>query len=93
MCYGHDAVVDISEIQSLGIKSSPLLEGAAWCDALLIFNNHPRNVPDGLIARMRGRETLVFDGWSQLDCHDVEQYSGVTYATMGYMTPERLIAQ
>ena len=31
MAYG---VVDISEIQSLGIKSSPLLEGAAWCDAL-----------------------------------------------------------
>jgi UDP-N-acetyl-D-mannosaminuronic acid dehydrogenase len=85
---GYDAVVDDVAIQGVGIRPAPLLEGAVRCDALLILNNHPDNVPEGLIARLRTRQTLLFDGWSQLDRHEVEQYGGITYATMGYMTPE-----
>jgi len=86
---GYDAVVDDASIEALGIKPVTLLEAARKCDALLILNNHPDNVPDGLVARLNGRQTLLFDGWSLLDRHEVEQYDDVVYATMGYMTPEK----
>jgi nucleotide sugar dehydrogenase len=87
---GYDAVVDDSTIDALGIKPVTLHEAASRCDALMILNNHPDNVPDGLIVRLHGGRTLLFDGWSQLDRHEVEQYDGIVYATMGYMTPERV---
>ena len=86
---GFDAVVDAASVQALGIKPVALHEGAARCDALLILNNHPDNVPDGLIERLEGRPTLLFDGWAMLDRHEVEGYTGIVYATMGYMTPEK----
>ena len=86
---GYDAVVDDVAIQALGIKPVTLHEAASRCDALLILNNHPHNVPDGLIARLLGRQVLIFDGWSQLDRHEVEQHNCIVYATMGYITPER----
>lgn len=86
---GYDAVVDDAAIEALGVKPVTLHEAAERCDALLILNNHPDNVPDGLIVRLHGRQTLLFDGWSLLDRHEVEQYDGIVYATMGYMTPER----
>jgi UDP-N-acetyl-D-mannosaminuronic acid dehydrogenase len=87
---GFDAVADDASIRDLGITPVALHDAAGRCDALLILNNHPDNVQDGLIARLQGRLTLLFDGWSQLDRHEVEQYEGITYATMGYMTPERV---
>lgn len=88
MCF--DAVVDDAAIQDLGLTPVNLHDAAGQCDALLILNNHPANVQDGLIVQLYGRQTLLFDGWSQLDHHEVEQYEGITYATMGYMTPERV---
>ncbi len=87
---GYDAIVDDATIQTLGFTPVTLHDAAGRCDALLILNNHPNNVQDGLVARLHGRLTLLFDGWSQLDRHEVEHYEGVTYATMGYMTPERV---
>jgi hypothetical protein len=30
---------------------------------------------------------LIFDGWHQLDARELEKIPGLTYATMGYMTP------
>jgi UDP-N-acetyl-D-mannosaminuronic acid dehydrogenase len=86
---GFDAVVDPKEIRDLGITPASAHDAARLCDALLILNNHPSNVPDGLMAHLQGRPTLLFDGWSMLDRHEVEQYEGITYATMGYMTPKR----
>jgi len=86
---GFDAVVDAASVEALGIKPVTLHEGAAHCDALLILNNHPDNVPDGLIQRLEGRSTLLFDGWAMLDRHEVEGYTSIVYATMGYMTPEK----
>lgn len=86
---GCDSVLDNSAIEALGIKPVVLHEAAGRCDVLLILNNHPDNVPDGLIARLHGRQTLLFDGWSQLDRHEVEQYDGIVYSTMGYMTPKK----
>lgn len=84
---GFDAVVDDAALQELGITPVNLHEAASRCDALLILNNHPDNAPDGLIGRLCGRQTLLFDGWSQLNRYEVERYHGITYATMGYMTP------
>ncbi len=84
---GYDSVVNPSVIESFGIKSSDLLDAAVRCDALLILNNHPENIPDGLINLLNGRPTLLFDGWSLLNRFEVEQYKSVIYATMGYMTP------
>lgn len=86
---GFDAVVGDAAIRDLGITPVTLHDGLGRCDAVLILNNHPDNVPDGMIARLHGRLTLLFDGWSQLDRYEVEHYVGITYATMGYMTPER----
>ena len=87
---GFDAVVDDAVIRDLGVMPVTLHEAACRCDALLILNNHPNNVQDGLIASLHGRPTLLFDGWSQLDRYEVEHYEGITYATMGYMTPEKI---
>ena len=88
---GFDAVIDDAAIRDLGITPVTLHEAAGRCDALLILNNHPNNVQDGLIACLHGRLTLLFDGWSQLDRYEVERYEGITYATMGYMTPQRVL--
>lgn len=83
-----DAVVDDQEIAAHGFTPVSL-DAASQCDALLIMNNHVDNVPNGLIARLEGRRTLLFDGWSQFDRYEVEQCASVVYATMGYMTPEK----
>jgi len=83
---GWDAVVTSAEIAKLGIPSVHPLEAAANVDAILVMNNHPDNIPPGLIARSRS-PMLIFDGWSLLDARDVEQHDEMTYATMGYMTP------
>lgn len=84
-----DAVVNDGEIQALGFIPVTLHDAASECDAVLILNNHPNNVPSGLIERLCDRKTLLFDGWSQFDRYEIEQYGNITYATMGYMTPER----
>ena len=86
---GSDAIVEDKAIEALGIKPVKLHEAAERCDAMLILNNHPGNVPNGLIKRLHGRPALLFDGWSLLDRREVEQYKGIIFATMGYMTPER----
>ena len=83
---GWDAIVSRAELAQLGIQPVEPLEAIANVDALLILNNHPQNVPPGLVTRARG-PLLVFDGWSLLDARDVEQHPGKTYATMGYMSP------
>ena len=83
---GCDAVVDESILEEAGIEQIDLLEGAKDCDALFIMNNHPLNVPDGLLLALQGRSVLLFDGWSMIDRNKVESYSSMIYATMGYMT-------
>jgi UDP-N-acetyl-D-mannosaminuronic acid dehydrogenase len=83
---GWDAIVPADAIRGLGIEHIEPLDGAARVDAILIMNNHTYNTPPGLLAQAR-RPMLVFDGWSLLDAREVEQHKGMTYATMGYMTP------
>lgn len=83
-----DAIVDDERIHRLGVQPVELLEGASWADAIVVMNNHPDNIPEGLLSQLQGRNVLLFDGWAMLDRHEVEDYPQVTYATLGYMTPE-----
>jgi len=84
---GWDAIVKPEEIEREGIEPAEIYEACKEVDAIFILNNHPKNAPEGLISLCKGREVLIFDGWSMLDQKNVEQVDGLTYATMGYMTP------
>ena len=86
--FGYDAVVKDTLIKKTGITPVQILDAVDECDVLLILNNHPGNLPEGLLERLQGCQTLLFDGWSQLNRQDVERYNNITYSTMGYMTPE-----
>jgi len=83
---GWDAIASPDAIAEHGVSPADLIEAVAEVDAVVIMNNHPQNIPQGFVSRTR-RPVIVFDGWSQLDAREVEQHPGMTYATMGYMTP------
>jgi len=83
---GWDAIVPAEAIAEKGIAPIDVLEALGNVDAVVIMNNHPQNIPPGFLARTR-KPMIIFDGWSQLDARDIEQHRGLTYATMGYMTP------
>jgi nucleotide sugar dehydrogenase len=85
---GWDAAVDRAQIAEQGIEPVGDLEEAfRLADATLVLNNHRRNIPTGLFSRPITGKKLVFDGWGQLDAREIEQIPGMTYATMGYITP------
>lgn len=83
----HDAVVTGDELERLGLVARLLEEGVRTADAVLILNNHPDNVSAGLLAGLAGRDAFLFDGWGLLDRREVEAYAGISYATLGYLTP------
>ncbi len=83
---GWDAVISAAELERHGVSAIEPLDAVSNVDAMMILNNHPHNVPAGLISRARA-PMFVFDGWSLLDAREVEQHAHMTYATMGYMTP------
>ena len=85
----NDAIVEPVELERLGLSAVSLEDGVRDADAVLILNNHPDNVPAGLMAALVGRDTLVFDGWGMLDRREAEDHAGVSYATLGYLTPQR----
>ena len=85
---GWDAVVSGAVIRENGIAPVDDLRAAfAQADAILILNNHRKNTPTGLFDNINGAKKLLFDGWGQLDAREIERMPGLTYATMGYMTP------
>lgn len=82
-----DAVVTPQTLTQHGFKPvSSLDEGIAQADVVLILNNHRLNV-DAEAYQKETSPRLIFDGWHQLDAGEIEKIPGVTYATMGYMTP------
>ena len=85
--FGWDAVISSKELRAIGFEVAENLESAIdFADIVLIMNNHPDNVSsDMYVSSQNGK--LLFDGWNQLDKVEVEKISGLTYATMGYMTP------
>ena len=83
---GWDAIVKPSEIEKEGLEAVEIYEACRDVDAIFILNNHPKNAPEGLVSMCKGRQVLIFDGWAMLDHKNVEQFKGLTYATMGYMS-------
>jgi len=70
-----DAVISARELQGHGLQGVELEQSLAHADAILILNNHEKNVPEGFLAAIgTGRPVLVFDGWKMLDRHEVERY-------------------
>tara|TARA_X000000950_G_C13858424_1_gene637616 strand:- start:83 stop:1822 length:1740 start_codon:yes stop_codon:yes gene_type:complete len=54
-------------------------------DIVLILNNNPKN--KSLNYKFENNKNkLIFDGWNQLHKFEIEKYTNVTYATMGYVT-------
>jgi hypothetical protein len=54
-------------------------------DAIIIMNNHKKNAE---ISFNKNVKCLIFDGWNQYDPSEIEQINGLTYSTMGYITPK-----
>jgi len=82
-----DAVVSEQELHNHGLNPARMDEALKNVDAILILNNHENNIPNKFLEGIGcGRAVLLFDGWSLLERHEVEKYSGVTYANLGYMT-------
>lgn len=88
--FGWDAVIKPEFLLAKGIKPIEIEDGCRMADAILILNNHPANIIDGFISSLKDKKVLIFDGWGMLDPKHVEQYSGLTYSTMGYITPQKL---
>ena len=85
----YDAVVPEDEIRKLGVRPVVLPEGMRDCDAIFFMNNHTRNTEFELYAGLKAmnRPCLFFDGWKVFGKGEVESVSGVSYSTMGYLTP------
>lgn len=90
--YCFDAVVSNDDLKKEGLLPVSLLDAASETDAILILNNHEDNVPEGLLECVgNGRSVLLFDGWNMLERYEVEKYPGITYASLGYMTPYAVV--
>lgn len=84
-----DFVIADGDIQALGYApAGDLAQAAKGADAILVMNNHYMNNRFNVVQSLQGskRPVLLFDGWHQFNRRELEGI-GVTYATMGYMTP------
>jgi UDP-N-acetyl-D-mannosaminuronic acid dehydrogenase len=84
-----DFVIADADIEALGYTpAGDLAQAVATADAILVMNNHYMNSRFNVTQALHGRKapTLLFDGWHQFNRRELEG-AGVTYATMGYMTP------
>ena len=82
-----DAVIGEQELRNHGLNPARMSEALSNSDAVLILNNHEKNIPIKFLQSVgSGRAVLVFDGWSMLERHEAEKYPGVIYANLGYMT-------
>lgn len=83
-----DAVIPPAIVHTLDLDPATSLdEGIKNADIVLILNNHRLNVLADAFTEPCERK-LIFDGWNQLDQKEIERISGLTYSTMGYITPE-----
>lgn len=81
-----DAVVGQEGLAYLDLPVANYPEDVEGFDMILIMNNHPANIPSGLITRIQNTKKMIFDGWSQLDPKSIENLGNITYSTMGYMS-------
>ena len=85
--FGYDAVITAADLEAHGITALNYEQGIKISDVVCIMNNHPANVWDNFSQLDRQNTQLVFDGWSQLDPHQIEIQDQLVYSTLGYMTP------
>lgn len=85
-----DAVVPNERLAELG-RITEEITGSVMsdCDAYIIMNNHPDNVPEGLLEMMQASRCLLFDGWKMVDRRQIAMYKSITYSTIGYLQDER----
>lgn len=81
--YAYDAVISHTDIRSYGLNPVDLIEGANYCDAVLLLNNHPSHIDDNLLVTMNSHQSLLFDGWHQYSKSDVDLYPNIIYSTLG----------
>lgn len=85
--FGWDAVIDSKNLKEIGFNILDDLDSIVDCvDVILILNNHPNNACSSIYIPPKNNR-LVFDGWNQIDRSEIEKTVGMTYATMGYVTP------
>jgi len=85
--FAWDAVIKPEKLKEIGFKVLGNLETAInYANVILILNNHKDNVCSDIFT-IPNDNRLVFDGWNQIDRSEVEKIPGLTYATMGYITP------
>lgn len=85
-----DAVVKNIELRKKGFKPAKWPKDLGKCDAVMILNNHPKNISDKFLQQLpKKKSVLIFDGWGLLNRSEVEQRKNLTYGTMGYMTAKR----
>jgi len=84
-----DAMVDRNALQEQGFSTAEdLSQAVIQADVILILNNHRQNVSIGaLLAKAPEKPKLIFDGWSLLDRFAIESVHGLSYSTMGYLSP------
>jgi len=81
-----DAVISSHDLEDAGFNVVDNLSGIVKnADAILMLNNHPDNVHSCLYQPSEDSR-LLFDGWKQVDRIEIEKVSGLSYATMGYLT-------
>jgi UDP-N-acetyl-D-mannosaminuronic acid dehydrogenase len=82
-----DAVVKSVDLEKVGFHTEDNLSRAIqYADIVLILNNHPDNASSEIYTPPKNNR-LIFDGWNQVDRQEIEKIPGMSYATMGYMTP------
>jgi UDP-N-acetyl-D-mannosaminuronic acid dehydrogenase len=82
-----DAVIDVQQLNKFNLNPVEKLDNTLiQADAVLILNNHRLNIVSDAY-KQKASNRLIFDGWHQLDVDEIEKIPGLTYATMGYMTP------
>jgi UDP-N-acetyl-D-mannosaminuronic acid dehydrogenase len=85
--FAWDAVIKPEKLKEIGFKVLGNLETSInYANVILILNNHKDNVCSDIFT-IPNDNRLVFDGWNQIDRSEVEKIPGLTYATMGYITP------
>ena len=85
--FGWDAFIDSKNLKEIGFNILDDLDSIVGCvDVVLILNNHPNNACSSIYIPPKNNR-LVFDGWNQIDRSEIEKTVGMTYATMGYVTP------
>ena len=85
--YIWDAIVDKKVVEGIGYNYIDNIEKRfGELDAIIIMNNHIKN-SEMDFNKFKNNHCLLFDGWSQYNPTEIEQIDGLTYSTMGYISP------